>query len=243
MKRIYLVVALLLSFVSQSFAQKDIELITFNRNPDTIRYSSANNGGPFVRYVFFWGFKNAGTVAFVQADTIKFRNWARGNTRNLILPPSGIAVGDTVYFSDTVGYLSGPAGSPANFNMCDSIWVKNGATVLTEPIANNRKCRTVYFRPDPLSVKDFDPAAPAITVFPNPAKGVLNLKYNFGSNSHASVKITDLLGRVVLNQELGKSLSGVQEFPLNISSLSAGLHMVELTINDKKQVAKIVIAK
>ncbi len=69
-----------------------------------------------------------------------------------------------------------------------------------------------------LGVNSFD--LNSLTVYPNPAKDVLNVQYK---SDIQDVKVYNLLGQEVLSQKAGQS-----DFELNISKLSAGTYVVKL---------------
>ncbi len=246
MKRIYLfVIALMLTFsATQSYAQStDMQLITYGwKNGDTVKWNTSGSIGMIIQ----WGFKNIGPTALVQAtDTLLMkRAYTVGgnNTVKLTLPTAGVPVGDTVYFRDTVFFTSGPTTNP--YNWCDSIWVKRGANVMSDPsIANNRNCFSLHFKQMSVGVANVATAENALVVYPNPAANTVSVKYNFVQAANANVVVKDMTGKTVLSNSLGKGLVGSQEFKLDVSSLASGLYVMELYANDEKHVTKFSVQK
>lgn len=244
MKRIYFLLIALMAFAGQSSAQTDMQLITYGwKNGDTVKWNTSGSYGMIIQ----WGFKNIGTTALVRAtDTILMkRAYTVGgnNTVKLTLPTAGVAVGDTVYFRDTVFFTSGPTTNP--YNWCDSIWVKRGTTVMTDPnITNNKNCFSLYFKQMPATgVNNVATANDDFVVYPNPAANVVSVKYNFVQAANANVVVKDMTGKTVLSNTLGNGLVGSQEFKLDVSSLASGLYLMELYTNEDKHVTKFSIQK
>jgi len=67
----------------------------------------------------------------------------------------------------------------------------------------------------------------AINLFPNPAGDQLNISMD-GVNRKTQIKVYNLMGKLVMQQESANSL-----IQLNISKLSAGIYLVN--VNDGKE--------
>jgi hypothetical protein len=80
-----------------------------------------------------------------------------------------------------------------------------------------------------------------LVTYPNPTTGKLAFKYNF-ENTAASVRITDIAGRVVMTQEFGKQ-SGVREISLDVASLNNGMYFLELTAGNNHAISKVTVQK
>lgn len=83
----------------------------------------------------------------------------------------------------------------------------------------------------------------ALAVYPNPTSTDINFKYNFTSNTNASVKVTDVTGRTVLVQDFGKQTVGERNFSVNVSSLNTGMYYVELITDEVRAISKFNVAK
>lgn len=81
----------------------------------------------------------------------------------------------------------------------------------------------------------------ALNAYPNPTTGKLTFKYNF-ENTTASVRITDIAGRVVMSQEYGKQ-SGVKEITMDVSALNNGMYFMELVAGEKHAISKVSVQK
>lgn len=248
MKKSYLLLALLLIFAGSVSAQRvcDLQLMHNVTNGVTIVIKDVNPP----QYAFRFSFKNLGPAAVTSTDTIYLKTpW---NTYKLLLPTAGIPAGDTVYFTDTVGFTSGPANT-SSYNWCDSAWLRGISTSpITDPvISNNQTCNTITIYNVPAAVTEYFTATrtskgvQSLNVYPNPATNSLNIKHDFGfTGTAATLTIRDLVGRVVLRQDLGKSNFGAKEFSFDISQLKTGIYMVELaTDNNARFVSKLSVQK
>lgn len=83
--------------------------------------------------------------------------------------------------------------------------------------------------------------APGLAIYPNPASRTIAFKYNF-ANTSATVRITDIAGRIVLSKDYGKQ-SGEREISLDVSGLTNGMYYVELITDKQRNVGKISISR
>jgi hypothetical protein len=83
--------------------------------------------------------------------------------------------------------------------------------------------------------------ADGFLVYPNPANGKLNVKFDLGSNAkNVSVVLRDVIGKVVYNHSFGDA-SGNIEHAINVTHLTAGMYTAELNYNGQKIVSKVSI--
>ena len=80
-------------------------------------------------------------------------------------------------------------------------------------------------------------------VYPNPSSdGQLFVQFNLLRKSNISVKMIDLLGRTVLQQQLGSLNSGEHQAELSgINQLSAGTYILNLKAGDKQYSKRVVL--
>ena len=71
------------------------------------------------------------------------------------------------------------------------------------------------------------------SMYPNPANNLLTLVCDANINN---IKVSDLLGNVVINKKLSS-----QKYELEISGLSSGIYMVEVEANNSVQLKKLTI--
>lgn len=93
-----------------------------------------------------------------------------------------------------------------------------------------------------LSVKLHIAQSPAFKAFPNPFSQQLNFQFTLDSNAVVSIHILDVFGRnVALALPDTQLASGFYQFPSNLNFLNAGVYLVNLSYNSKKQA--IIVTK
>jgi hypothetical protein len=123
-------------------------------------------------------------------------------------------------------YVNGDWGSnegAATLEMC-GIDDGNGGfnRTLTIPAANMTECYQWNLCDACASTGSIESnAIEAVSVYPNPAKDVINISATLNGASAAQVVVTDLAGRVVANAEI---LAGA-ELNLNIADFAEGTYM------------------
>ncbi|MFN5214507.1 MAG: FISUMP domain-containing protein, partial [Bacteroidota bacterium] len=78
-----------------------------------------------------------------------------------------------------------------------------------------------------------------INIYPNPTNNNINVVINATSDTHTTSRITDLLGRVLLN-ETEELLSGNNTITYSISEYAAGVYLVHVGNGNTQQVFKVV---
>jgi hypothetical protein len=79
-----------------------------------------------------------------------------------------------------------------------------------------------------------------MSVYPNPAKDVLNIAMQADLPQNMQVTILDQGGRVVKTEAV-HALNGVSEVRIDIADLNAGLYMVQLSGDNFNATTKILV--
>ena len=82
----------------------------------------------------------------------------------------------------------------------------------------------------------------AFEVYPNPSNGVSTLTFENASKGELNIKIYDLQGKLVLEQDK-LDFEGYYEEEINISGQPAGIYLVEMSLNGEKYTKELVIAR
>lgn len=243
MKRIYLLIALVFAIGATNNAKAqniDLELYHVVIG-DTMYYNGS------LQNIIRWGFINNGPTALVAAtDTIILRRAYTTNGANgvrLSLPSTGLPVGDTVYFADTVGFSNAPSSNP--YNWCDTAAAfRSGSAMTDTQPMNNFKCNSVTFiDQNPVSIANVV-AENSMAVYPNPASNNITVSYNLSSSvTDAKLVIRNLVGQTVYQETVAENSVGTQSINVDVSSFSAGMYVAELNINGSKVVTKFSVAK
>lgn len=257
MKRIYLLLALV-ALVSNSFAQRHPDLTIQHRyavSPGSpVFYQDYKHitvdGDEGIKYNFTWNIINHGTTAndtVAVSDTIYIKSpW--GTTYRGALTPSstdpigGMRKDDTAYLSPTSGAFALVPSSTVTesntdtVNWCDSVYIGNAPgspnPVQETMTSNNKICNIMILDTWLTGVKDIKIEGSGIYIFPNPATGRLNFKYDFGNNKNATVSVVDVIGKTIYQSEL-KGLSGMQNIPVEVSSFASGTYILKIVSGDK----------
>lgn len=79
-----------------------------------------------------------------------------------------------------------------------------------------------------------------LSVYPIPAKTVVNLKLEGLENGNAEVRIVNMLGQVVHSQNINLT-TGIQTHSIDVSTLNKGIYLIELQHSKNKLVKRIVV--
>lgn len=78
----------------------------------------------------------------------------------------------------------------------------------------------------------------SLKVFPNPAYNQVSFTNDFATATTASVRITDIAGRVVKTMDLGKQNAGVKTYNVDIANLNNGMYYLELVTESTRSISK-----
>lgn len=242
MKRIYLLIALVFALGAANTTQAqsvDLELYHVGIS-DTMFY------GGTTQHIIRWGFINKSGTALVQStDTIVLRRAYTTNGANgvrLSLPANGLPIGDTVYFTDTVGFSSAPSQNP--YNWCDSAFATRNGTLMTDTDpTNNVECKTIPFVMQSSSVANIV-AENSMAVYPNPATNNITISYNLNASANnGAIILRNLVGQVVHQEAIADNAKGNRQVTVDVSGLAVGMYTAELNVDGAKAVTKFSVAK
>jgi hypothetical protein len=79
-----------------------------------------------------------------------------------------------------------------------------------------------------------------LKVFPNPANNQISFTNDFNTATTASVRITDIAGRVVKSMDLGKQNAGAKTYNVDIADLNSGMYYIELVTEATRSISKFI---
>ena len=82
-------------------------------------------------------------------------------------------------------------------------------------------------------------AAPRLRLYPNPVTDKACLQYWLSDNSFVGVTVTDMLGRVVLQQNLPAQTAGVHLMELDLSQLPSGVYLCRIQTSKGYETLKV----
>lgn len=96
-----------------------------------------------------------------------------------------------------------------------------------------------------LGMKDLSKGKVGLNVYPNPVY-TNNVNLDFTTDDiakNAQIRVTDVTGRVILTQEMGRINAGSHNLKIDVSGLSDGLYFIKLNADGLQGVTKFTIAK
>lgn len=82
-----------------------------------------------------------------------------------------------------------------------------------------------------------------LNMYPNPANNQLNLSYQLAVSGRTTITIFNLLGEVVMHQDLGMNSTNLQNHNIDIASLPQGNYMVQMSCGDAIRTEKLVVVR
>jgi hypothetical protein len=108
-----------------------------------------------------------------------------------------------------------------------------GETVIAFLSASGNQLREGYQQPDSVCMTTGIQKNPlgveSISISPNPASNIVKVRYNLSNNCKVNYAVFDCLGRQCLKINSGMHLNGVNEDPVEVSSLAAGSYILTVS--------------
>ena len=142
-------------------------------------------------------------------------------------------------FEDGMGYTGGSDVTQFGY----SIERQNEPVVIADGNGEFEDETTNGFRTNATSGVNELGASFGLTIFPNPSNGLAQINYTLVEAGSTSLIVTDMLGKVVVSEDLGVQNAGVNLLNLDLSSENAGVYFVTLTSNENTLTQKITITK
>ncbi len=196
------------------YATDSVALLMFDASANVVIYA---DGGVSKQY--YYGFPA--------------RRLAPGDTMHLEgprLPISASAIGSVRYCVRAMPYRDSinEMWYPAKQNLSDT-----GINSI-----NNDSCVTIHVLS--MSVED-DPLLSGVSVYPNPAHGVVRFSIDMPSRADVNVLLTDMAGRVAVNQQKTNLPKGRQVLNIDVSALGAGVYLYKLIAGTEVSYGKLLI--
>ncbi len=82
-----------------------------------------------------------------------------------------------------------------------------------------------------------------LDLYPNPVSSALTLDLQLAEVGNGVLVVTDLMGRVVMEQTLSVTDAGLRRVVLNVDGLTSGTYAITLTFNDQRRTKRFVVSK
>ena len=153
--------------------------------------------------------------------------------------------GNPVYFAGTSTGLF----SATSLNGDSTIWIKEGAANIGNIMVDMIDCResdrfvavathgngiySVYYNPA-AGTKEEGMGEPSLRSYPNPFTEKVILEYELLQPALVSIIISDISGKTVAYQRVGKQNAGTRQVCIETGTLPAGTYLLQVQINDKR---------
>lgn len=145
---------------------------------------------------------------------------------------TGLYATDTLMGTSTIWVRQGD--NTIGAVVCDMIdYRQSDGTVLLATHANGIYSATITSVNDIVTVPEVEQhLSLGMSVYPNPATDVVNVKYTLEKASDAELVILDELGRMIRAVQKDQSMTGEQTATVNISDLAPGVYYIRLSAGE-----------
>ena len=114
--------------------------------------------------------------------------------------------------------------------LCQLEW--SGPTIVRQQVATAQ----LYTEPDFINTQEF-------LVYPNPARGIINVSVNTTFNSGDAITMYSMVGQLVKRVDISSSTQGGTVVTIPVADLAAGIYIVRLLKAGKTYTAKVLITR
>jgi hypothetical protein len=100
-------------------------------------------------------------------------------------------------------------------------------------------CDTISVSTDIFEYEDYS----SFIVYPNPFMGITNINFNLMKKSDVAVRVFNYTGKLVAELANGTQPAGEYKYEFNADSHAEGVYMVQLVVNDKVYMKRVVLMK
>jgi hypothetical protein len=128
---------------------------------------------------------------------------------------------------------------------CNGTWTSYTGVTIFKTLAAGSVGTITYSTQQAAAGKEGLITTNKLQVYPNPGQGqyIIELKIEKPVTAEATLQVLDMRGQVVATQKAGLSNGYLQKQLLLSSTLSQGLYMVRITVQDKTYQAKLILQR
>jgi len=230
----------MLLMASAAFAQRTIELQVEIISPAD--GSTLNAGDNFVQQTLFTVIgpdSIAATDTLIMIDPFTSQSSQGYIYTGLTKVPGG---DDTINLARNYQLTSASTGQGT---YCVSAFVINASDPVIDSVY--RHCNTLNYVGGGGTGVKFVVAEQTVNtvgkVFPNPANSMASFELSLGDKQAVSVKVVDLAGRVVLQEDKGNLSKGTHTISVNTSGIAPGLYLYQVSIGRSLETGKLYITR
>lgn len=242
MKKLFTLIALV-GIAFSANAQRKIDMQALLTSPTTgthIDTSSVFNLNLVI--------KNNGPIALTTADTFGFKVTLKGSALRIgtdtILAFTGrnFNVGDTMQFNLSNVKLTYSLTPSGNYDMCAVfVAVQNRTSPIIDTNTNDASCSTLAMWG--LDVPSISANIHSVNMYPNPAQSDVNFDLNLNNSGDVTIRVMDVTGRIVLNENKGNLSAGTHKLKLNTVDLSNGVYVYQVMVGAETTTGRFSISK
>jgi len=178
-------------------------------------------------------------MLYFNGSPISFGNASGGYDSFLVLSGQTIVPGDSAEFS--IQFTIDTSWKGGATDICVALMPYNISGNLYDTILNNNKACASVTIDNSTGVKNVASSSSSASIYPNPAKNEAYIKLNLASANEVSYRITDVTGRILLQDYKGRLQTGEHNLSVDISRLSPGTYWYQVTIGTETQNGKLVV--
>ena len=80
-------------------------------------------------------------------------------------------------------------------------------------------------------------------MYPNPARGIINIRFNSPDERKVTVKLYDVAGRLAEKIFDGKAMIGMNRIPLVVNTLATGVYFIQIDAGNYNKVEKLILLR
>jgi len=185
-------------------------------------------------------------INVTSSKTTLSANWTASTDVNSGIAKYWYCIGTTPGDSNTVAWTANMDSlnvTHPGLNLTQGQWyyfsvrAQDGAGLLCTKISSNGQ--KVDTTGGTTGISQFKIENLAFKVYPNPAQNSVSVDYTLQQDASIKWQITDLIGQTVLQDETVNSIGSYTE-KLDLTSLSQGLYLLNITINGQQKTIKLI---
>src|SRR6185437_1981345 len=183
-------------------------------------------------------------INITSSKTTLSANWSASTDVNSGIAQYWYCIGTTPGDSNTVAWTANMDSlniTRTGLNLTQGQWyyfsvrAQDGAGLLCTKISSNgQKVDTTTSGISQFKIENL-----AFKVYPNPAQNLVSIDYTLAQDASIKWQVTDLIGQTILQDETVNSIGTYTE-KLDLTSLSQGLYLLNITINGQQKTIKLI---
>ncbi|MBA3830055.1 MAG: T9SS type A sorting domain-containing protein [Taibaiella sp.] len=226
-----------LSFIASGQRHVDIAIIKINSPVSGDTFSSGQ------KFSDDFTFTNLGPDSFRSTDLLDL--YIEGTFAFPINSSTGVPPHLSARFHDSLQFGTWTFPHDSTIQYCLRLVPRSttGDSIIDPVLSNNTLCDTIVFRGTHLGVSTVNAIGENVILYPNPAQNSVNMDVTLEQGNTITIKIMDMLGRIVIEQHEGRVEAGKHTFTINTAALSAGMYLYKVLAGERGITGRMNIAR